>query len=74
MGDMNKRRGRVMGMSQSDEGQVIEAEAPESEVQKYIIDLKAMTQGSGIFQREFSRYEEVPQHLIDGIIQKYKEH
>lgn len=74
MGDMNKRRGRVMGMSQSDEGQVIEAEAPESEVQKYIIDLKAMTQGSGIFQREFVRYEEVPQHLIDGIIQKYKEH
>ena len=73
MGDMNKRRGRVLGMSQVEGGQVVEAEAPESEVQKYIIDLKAMTQGSGIFQRAFARYEEVPPHLIDGIIQKYKQ-
>ena len=72
MGDMNKRRGRVLGMTQGDEGQVVEAEAPESEVLKYTIDLKAMTQGSGSFQREFSRYEEVPNHLIDGIIAKYK--
>ncbi len=74
MGDMNKRRGRVLGMNQSADGsQVIEAEAPESEVLSYTIDLKAMTQGSGSFQREFARYEEVPQHLIQGIIDKYKE-
>ncbi|MDY3195354.1 MAG: elongation factor G [Paracholeplasma sp.] len=72
MGDMNKRRGRVLGMAQGDEGQIIEAEAPESEVLKYTIDLKAMTQGSGSFQREFARYEEVPHHLIDAIITKYK--
>ncbi len=72
MGDMNKRRGRVLGMTQGDEGQIIEAEAPESEVLKYTIDLKAMTQGSGSFQREFARYEEVPHHLIDAIITKYK--
>ena len=74
MGDMNKRRGRVLGMVQSDDGmQTIEVEVPESEVLTYTIDLKAMTQGSGTFQREFLRYEEVPEHLIPGIIKKYKE-
>lgn len=74
MGDMNKRRGRVLGMNpQTDGSQIIEAEAPEAEVLSYTIDLKAMTQGSGSFQREFARYEEVPQHLIQGIIDKYKE-
>ncbi len=74
MGDMNKRRGRVLGMNPQDDGsQIIDAEAPESEVLSYTIDLKAMTQGSGSFQREFARYEEVPQHLIQGIIDKYKE-
>jgi elongation factor G len=72
MGDMNKRRGRVLGMLQSHEGHIVEAEAPESEVLSYAIDLKAMTQGSGSFQREFLRYEEVPAHLIPGIIEKYK--
>lgn len=72
MGDMNKRRGRVLGMFQSHEGHVVEAEAPESEVLSYAIDLKAMTQGSGSFQREFLKYEEVPAHLIPGIIEKYK--
>ncbi|MCK9289507.1 MAG: elongation factor G [Acholeplasmatales bacterium] len=74
MGDMNKRRGKVLGMKQSEDGnQIIEAEAPEAEVLSYTIDLKAMTQGSGSFQREFVRYEEVPQHLIKGVIEKYKE-
>lgn len=73
MGDMNKRRGRVLGMHQSVDGQIIEAEAPEAEVLSYTIDLKAMTQGSGSFQREFVRYDEVPQHLIQGIIDRYKE-
>src|SRR5690554_3004598 len=74
MGDMNKRRGRVLGMVQSEDGmQTVEVEVPESEVLTYTIDLKAMTQGSGTFQREFLRYEEVPDHLIPGIIQKYKE-
>lgn len=74
MGDMNKRRGRVLGMVQSDDGmQTVEVEVPESEVLTYTIDLKAMTQGSGTFQREFLRYEEVPEHLIPGIVKKYKE-
>lgn len=72
MGDMNKRRGRVQGMSQADAYQVVTAEVPEAEIVKYAIDLKAMTQGSGSFTREFLRYEEVPAHLIDKIVEAYK--
>ena len=72
MGDINKRRGRVLGMDQGHGEQVINAEIPEAEIVKYAIDLKAMTQGSGTFTREFLRYEEVPAHLIDKIIAEYK--
>lgn len=72
MGDMNKRRGRVLGMEQSDGFQVVIAEVPEAEIVKYAIDLKAMTQGSGSFTREFIKYEEVPHQLIDKIIEAYK--
>ncbi len=72
MGDMNKRRGRVIGMHQADGYQVIEAEAPEAEIITYAIDLKAMTQGSGSFTRSFLRYDEVPTYLIDKIVEAYK--
>jgi elongation factor G len=72
MGDMNKRRGRVLGMNQAEGYQVVIADVPEAEIVKYAIDLKAMTQGSGSFTREFLRYEEVPGMLIDKIIQAYK--
>lgn len=72
MGDMNKRRGRVLGMEQTEGFQVVIAEVPEAEIVKYAIDLKAMTQGSGSFTREFLRYEEVPHHLIDKIVEAYK--
>ncbi len=72
MGDMNKRRGRVLGMNQTEGFQVVIAEVPEAEIVKYAIDLKAMTQGSGSFTREFLRYEEVPHTLIDKIVEAYK--
>ncbi|MCK9235771.1 MAG: elongation factor G [Acholeplasmataceae bacterium] len=72
MGDMSKRRGQVSGMNQVDGYQVVVAEVPEAEIVSYAIDLKAMTQGSGSFTREFVRYQEVPAHLIDGIIEEYK--
>lgn len=72
MGDLNKRRGKILGMDQLEGYQVIQSEVPEAEVTKYVIDLKAMTQGSGTFKREFIRYEEVPHHLIDKIILEYK--
>ncbi|MFA5692450.1 MAG: EF-Tu/IF-2/RF-3 family GTPase, partial [Acholeplasmataceae bacterium] len=72
MGDMNKRRGRILGMDQQDNATIITAEVPEAEVVSYAIDLKAMTQGSGKFEREFVRYEEVPANIIPKIIEEYK--
>jgi elongation factor G len=72
MGDMSKRRGHVSGMNQADGFQVVVAEVPEAEIVSYAIDLKAMTQGSGSFTREFVRYDEVPAQLIDKIIEAYK--
>ena len=73
LGDINKRRGRGLGMEPAVDGyQKIIAEAPESEISKYTIDLKAMTQGSGTFTREFLRYEEVPGNLIDKIVEDEK--
>lgn len=73
MGDINKRRGQVQGMDPLAGGkQRIIAEVPESEIISYTIDLKAMTQGTGVFKREFIRYEEVPAHLMDAIIAEYR--
>ncbi len=73
MGDINKRRGQVLGMSPIGGGkQKITAEAPEAEILSYTIDLKAMTQGTGTFRREFVRYEEVPMHLQEAIIAENK--
>ena len=61
MGDINKRRGRVTGMSPTDTGeQVIEAEVPMAEMTSYAIDLRAMTQSRGTFTFHFIRYEDCP--------------
>nr|HPN60626.1 elongation factor G [Bacilli bacterium] len=72
MGDMTKRRGRVLGMEQRNGVQEIIAEVPEAEITKYTVDLKAMTQASGRFSRKFLRYEEVPEMLVKKIIEEYK--
>lgn len=69
MGDMNKRRGKILGMEQQADGtQKISAEAPHAEMFEYAIDLRAMTQARGSFTMEFSRYEEVPSHIAEKII------
>ena len=60
MGDMNKRRGRIMGMNQVDGMQQLVAEAPQAEMFKYATDLRSMTQARGWFTMSFERYEEVP--------------
>ncbi|MGM0395735.1 MAG: elongation factor G [Bacillota bacterium] len=73
MGDMNKRRGRILGMEQQEDGsQKIIAEAPHVEMFQYAIDLRAMTQARGSFTMEFSRYEEVPQMIAEKIIAQAK--
>ncbi len=71
MGDINKRRGQLLGMDPLNGKQRIIAEVPESEITSYTIDLKAMTQGTGIYKREFVKYDEVPNHLIDSIIEEF---
>ncbi len=68
LGDMNKRRGRILGMESENNLQVISAEAPLSEMLKYATDLRSMTQGRGKFVCEFLRYEEVPFSVVDKII------
>lgn len=73
MGDMNKRRGRILGMDQQPDGtQLLIAEAPQAEMFEYAIDLRAMTQGRGNFSMEFVRYEEVPANVAQDIIAKVK--
>ncbi|WP_352419798.1 elongation factor G [Proteiniborus sp.] len=73
MGDMNKRRGRILGMEQQEDGnQLVTAEAPQTEMFKYAIDLRSMTQARGSFRMEFVRYEEVPQQISEKIIAEAK--
>lgn len=68
MGDMNKRRGRILGIDLVDNMQVVNAEAPQAELQKYATDLRSMTQGRGKFAMELARYEEVPPAEAEKIV------
>jgi elongation factor G len=69
MGDMNKRRGKILGMEpQVGGGQKVIAEVPQAEMFKYAIVLRSMTQARGSFTMEFERYEEVPAHMAEKII------
>lgn len=72
MGDMNKRRGRILGTDTVDGNAVVTAEAPQAEILKYATDLRSMTQGRGSYVTEFVRYEEVPSNLQDKIIAETK--
>ncbi len=74
MGDMNKRRGRIMGMEPHEKGfQKVMAEAPQSEMFKYATELRSMTQARGFFNMEFERYEEVPMQIAVKVIEASKE-
>ncbi len=71
MGDLNKRRGRVMGIEPAEDGSGINtvlAEVPFAEMTDYVIALRATTQGRGRFDFDFIRYDEVPQSLAEKII------
>jgi len=75
MSDLNGRRGRVLGMNPQGNGfTVIEAHAPLSEVQRYVSDLRSVTQGRGTFSMEFDRYEAVPAHIADKVIEEARKH
>ncbi len=68
MGDLNSRRGKVMGMDSSDGMEIINAQVPQAEVQSYATDLTSMTGGLGSFSLSFSHYEEVPGQIAEKII------
>ncbi|HVM12305.1 MAG TPA: elongation factor G [Actinomycetota bacterium] len=69
IGDLNAKRGRVLGMEPTGTGKsVVRAEVPKAEMMRYAIDLRSITGGRGVFTMKFSHYEEVPQHLADKVI------
>lgn len=73
IGDLNKRRGRVLGMNPVGHGnQEVEAEVPMAEMSSYAIDLRSMTQGRGSFTIKFERYEEAPANVQAKIIEEAK--
>ena len=72
IGDLNRRRGRMLGMNPVDGETEVEAEAPLSEMFKYATDLRSMTQARGSFTSEFVRYEDVPGNIAQKIIEQAK--
>ncbi len=72
IGDLNSRRGKVLGMETKGHNQVIKARVPMSEVLKYAPDLRSLTSGRGEFQLGFSHYEEIPPHLAEKVIKEAK--
>ncbi len=72
IGDLNSRRGKVLGVDSKGNYQVIQAHVPMAEVAKYAPDLTAMTQGRGSFVSEFSHYEEIPAYMSEKLTQEAK--
>ncbi len=72
IGDINARRGKVLGMEPKGKIQVIKAHVPLAEVQRYALDLNAITGGRGTFRMKFSHYEEVPPQIAEKIIAEVK--
>lgn len=75
IGDLNKRRGRILGMNPQDGGlQEVVADVPASELFKYSNDLRSMTQGRGWFRQTFDRYDEAPAIIANKVIEDAKKH
>ncbi len=73
IGDLNRRRGRIMGMNPVDGGlQQVVAEVPQAEMSKYATDLRSMTQAKGSFTLTFERYEEAPANIAQKVIESAK--
>lgn len=72
IGDLNGKRGRVLGMDAVDKYQVIRAHVPQAEMMRYAIDLRSLTQGRGSFTMEFLQYEEVPARLTETLVSQLK--
>lgn len=72
VGDLNRRRGMILGMDESVSGKVIDAEVPLAEMFGYATDLRSATQGRATFTMEFEKYSEAPRNIADEIIAKNK--
>lgn len=72
IGDLNSRRGRVLGMDSKGSNQIVKASIPLAEILKYAPDLRSMTSGRGTFTYEFSHYEEVPAQIAEKVIAEAK--
>lgn len=73
MGDISKRRGKVLGMEpQGDGSQIVTGEVPQAEISEYTIDLRSMTQARGSFTMEFLRYDEMPSEIAKELIEELK--
>ncbi|MCL1805288.1 MAG: elongation factor G [Clostridiales bacterium] len=70
--DLNGKRGRILGMEPHGKWQVVKAMAPLSEMYRYAIDLKSITQGRAYFNMNFDHYEDVPGMIAQGIIDEYQ--
>jgi elongation factor G len=70
MGDLNGRRGRVLGMDSEGKNQVIKAQVPMAEFQTYAADLRSMTGGRGMYTMDFSHYDEVPAQISGKLIEE----
>ncbi|MCZ6870171.1 MAG: elongation factor G [Gammaproteobacteria bacterium] len=70
VGDLSRRRGIVHGMGENPAGKVIQSEVPLAEMFGYATDMRSATQGRATFSMEFSRYQEVPDNIAEGIINK----
>lgn len=73
-GDMNHRRGRILGISNEDHMQIIEAEVPQSEMFRYASELRSLTQGQGSFESAYARYDIVPANVAQKIIAEAAKH
>ncbi|HCU99736.1 MAG: elongation factor G [Dehalococcoidia bacterium] len=73
VGDLNTKRARIHGIVPDGSLSVVEADVPLSEVQRYASDLRSLTQGRGLFELEFDRYEEVPSNVAQRVIESGKE-
>ncbi len=72
MGDLSSRRGKIGGMTQRGEAQVVAADVPLAEMFGYSTTLRSMTQGRAVYSMQFDHYEEVPKHVSEAIIAKTK--
>jgi len=72
VGDLNRRRGMILGMDENPSGKVINAEVPLAEMFGYATDVRSMSQGRASYSMEFLKYSEAPNNIAQGIIEKNK--